>query len=92
MTLAILATTLVYSFILCCVVSAALQIMAWSRHAREGAPRSIRAVWRPEAYFDPIGLRQMRVARTLLLIGGFAYVMYGALVVAMNVLSGQAGG
>ena len=87
MTLAILGTTLVYSFIICCVVSAALQVIAWSRHAREGASRSLRALWRPEGYFDPIGLRQMRIARTLLLVGGFMYVFYGGLVVAMTVLS-----
>src|SRR5690554_5057195 len=86
MTVALLGSTLVYSFVLCCVVSAALQVLAWSRHAREGAPRSLRALWRPEGFFDPIGLRQMRIARTLLLVGGFMYVMYGGLVVAVNVL------
>lgn len=82
----ILANALVYSFIICCVVSAALQVIAWSRHAREGAPRSIRALWNPEGYFDHIGLQQMRIARRLLLVGGFAYVAYGALIVAMTVL------
>ncbi|HUE96605.1 MAG TPA: hypothetical protein VMN39_08090 [Longimicrobiaceae bacterium] len=87
MTLALLSTALVYAFILCCVVSAALQVIAWSRHALEGAPRSLKALWRPEGYFDPIGLRQMRVARTLLLVGGVAYVTYGGVIVAMTLLA-----
>lgn len=82
----ILANALVYSFIICCVVSAALQIIAWSRHAREDARVSMRALWKPEGYFDEIGLQQMKVARRLLLVGGFAYVAYGALIVAMTIL------
>lgn len=85
MILPAVASTLVYCFIICCVVSAGLQILAWSRHAREGVSVSVRALWNPEGYFDEIGLRQMRVARRLLTLGGVAYLGYGALIVASNV-------
>jgi hypothetical protein len=88
MILAILATALVYAFIICCVVSAALQIVAWSRHSREGVRASFRGVWRPEGLFDEIGLRQMRIARTLLIVGGFAYVVYGGVMVITSIAGG----
>lgn len=83
---AVIATATLFAFVICCVVSAALQIIAWSRHAREGAPVSLRALWRPEGHFDEIGLRQIHLARRLLLIGGVAYLTYGALNVAASVL------
>lgn len=76
---------LVFSFVTCCVLSAALQVLAWSRHAREGVPVSLRALWRPEGYFDEIGLRQIRLARLLLSVGGVAYLSYGLLTVIANV-------
>jgi hypothetical protein len=79
MTVALIGNALVFSFIICCVVSAALQILAWSRHAREGVPVSLRALWRPEGYFDEIGLHQIRLARRLLTVGGCAYLAYGVL-------------
>jgi hypothetical protein len=82
----ILATALVLSFFLCCVVSGILQVLAWSRHARQGAPVSLRALWRPEGYFDPVGLRQILLARRLLTVGAVAYLSYGVLVVVGNVL------
>ncbi|MEX2583806.1 MAG: hypothetical protein WD766_11060 [Gemmatimonadota bacterium] len=85
MTVALLATALVYSFITCCVVSAALQVLAWSRHAKEGAPITVRALWQPEGYFDEIGLQQIRLARRLLTVGGLAYLAYGALMLTTNV-------
>jgi hypothetical protein len=85
MSLALLANTLVFSFIVCCVVSAALQILAWSRHSKRGAPVTVRALWKPEGYFDEVGLHQIRLARRLLMVGGFAYLAYGALIVVMNV-------
>lgn len=88
MTLAILSTALVFSFVICCVVSAALQIIAWSRHAKEGAPVTVRALWKPEGYFDEIGLHQIRLARRLLMVGGVAYLTYGMLIIASNVWSG----
>ncbi|MEX0912043.1 MAG: hypothetical protein WD737_11575 [Gemmatimonadota bacterium] len=83
--LPILANALVLSFITCCLVSAVLQILAWSRHAREGAPVTIRALWRPEGHFDEIGLRQIHLARRLLTLGGLAYLGYGALILFASV-------
>jgi hypothetical protein len=83
---AFLATMLLFTFIICCVVSAALQILAWSRHARAGVPVSLKALWKPEGYFDEIGLRQIHIARRLLLLGGVAYLSFGALNVAAAVL------
>jgi len=83
---ALLASTLVSSFVICCVVSAVLQILAWSRHAREGVPVSLRALWKPEGHFDEIGLRQIVLARRLLTLGGWAYLTYGLLILASNVL------
>ena len=84
--LALLANGLVFCFVICCVVSAALQIMAWSRHARQGVPVSLKALWRPEGYFDEIGLRQILLARRLLTVGGWAYLTYGLLLLASNVM------
>lgn len=81
----ILATALLFSFIICCVASAVLQVMAWSRHAREGVNVSVRALWRPEGYFDEIGLRQMRLARRLLALGGWAYLTYGLFLVGSSI-------
>jgi hypothetical protein len=75
--LSFLTTWLLLTFVVCCVVSAALQILAWSRHAKEGAPVSIRALWRPEGHFDAVGLRQILIARRLLLVGGVAYLTLG---------------
>lgn len=82
----LLVTTFVLSFILCCVVSGMLQILAWTRHSRPDVPFSIRALWRPEEHFDPVGRRQIALARRLLAIGGVAYLSYGVLVVVANVL------
>jgi hypothetical protein len=88
MILSLLATTLVFSFVICCLVSALLQVVAWTRHARDGVPVSLRALWRPEGYFDEIGLHQIRLARRLLTIGGVAYLSYGFLVVVTTILGG----
>jgi hypothetical protein len=85
MRLALLSNALVYSFIICCLVSAALQILAWSRHAKEGVPVTVRALWQPEGYFDEIGLHQIRLARRLLTVGGIAYLGYGAILLVSNV-------
>lgn len=74
-----LAAMLLYGFVICCVVSAALQVVAWSRHGREGAPVSIRALWKPERYFDEIGQRQIRTARLLLNTGIVLYLGFGLL-------------
>ena len=82
----LVVTAFVLSFVSCCVVSGILQLLAWTRHAREGATVSLRALRHPEEYFDPIGLRQMALARRLLLVGGVAYLSYGVLMVAATVL------
>lgn len=84
----LLAGALVFAFIICCLVSAVLQVVAWSRHAREGVPVNLRALWRPEGYFDEVGLRQIRLARRLLMAGGFAYLTYGALLVLSRAATG----
>jgi len=89
MTLAVLANALVLSFVICCIVSAGLQVIAWSRHAREGAPVSMRALWQPEGHFDEIGLRQIRLARRLLTVGGIAYLAYGLLMIVARVTGGN---
>jgi hypothetical protein len=82
----IIAAALVFSFVFCCIVSGILQVIAWSRHSVEGAPVSLRALWRPEGYFDHIGLRQIALARRLLTIGAVAYLSYGVLLIASSVL------
>ena len=81
-----LVTAFVLSFVVCCVVSGILQLLAWTRHARAGAGVSMRALWKPEEYFDPVGLRQITLARRLLTIGGVAYLSYGVLMVVATVL------
>lgn len=73
---------LLFFFILCCVISGMLQVLAWSRHAREGAGASFRAMLEPSAYFDEIGVRQIHLARRLLLVGAAAYVGYMAVIMA----------
>jgi hypothetical protein len=82
----IISTAMLYAFVMCCVLSALLQIIAWSRHAREGVPVSLRALWKPEGHFDEIGIRQIQLARRLLLVGGVAYVSFGAMTVAASLM------
>lgn len=77
--LEILGSTLLLTFLACAVASGALQLLAWTRHAREGAPVRLGALWRPHGYFDEVGLRQMLLARTLMLVGIVAYLSYGVL-------------
>ncbi len=79
MSLGLLANALAFSFVICCVASAALQILAWSRHAQEGERVTLRAFWRPEGHFDEIGLHQIQLARRLLTVGALAYLGYGFL-------------
>jgi hypothetical protein len=69
------AAALLLSFFACCVASALLQLVAW-RHVRPGEGPTVRGVWRPEAYFDPVGVRQMKLARWLLIVGGIAFVSH----------------
>ncbi len=89
MLLPLLSSALFFAFVVCCVASAALQVIAWSRHSREGASVSVRALWKPEGYFDEIGLRQMHLARRLLTVGGLSYVLLGAVLVVAQVLGGN---
>lgn len=77
----ILSTALLLSFVICCAASGFLQIRAWGKHARPDVPVSLRALRQPEQFFDPIGFRQMILAKRLLTIGGVAYVTYGLLIV-----------
>jgi hypothetical protein len=81
----LLAAALVYCFILCCALSGILQVLAWSRHAQEGAPVTLRALREPDGYFDSIGVRQVLLSRRLLLVGGVAYLTYGVLIVLATV-------
>ena len=84
--LAVLANALVFSFVTCCLVSALLQVLAWTRHTREGAPVTLRALWNPEPYFDAVGLRQILLARRLLTVGAVAYLTYGFLILVSTFL------
>jgi hypothetical protein len=77
---------LVLAFVMCCIASAMLQVVAWTRHAREGARVSLRALRHPEEHFDEIGVRQITLARTLLTIGGVAYLSFGVLLLATRAL------
>jgi hypothetical protein len=79
--LATFGTLLFFSFIACCVASALLQLVAWTRHKREGVPVKPGALWKPEGSFDPIGLYQMRIARRALIVGAVSYLSYAVLIV-----------
>jgi hypothetical protein len=72
----LLAAALLLSFFACCVASAVLQFVAWNRHVRPGEGPTVRGVWKPEAFFDATGARQMRLARWLLIVGGVAFVSH----------------
>lgn len=85
--IAVLGTALMLAFAICAVVSAALQILAWTRHAREDVPVSIRALWKPEGFFDPVGLRQIQLARRLLAVGIAAYLSFGFLILVTSILA-----
>jgi hypothetical protein len=77
--LQLLGSGLLLTFLACAVASGALQLLAWTRHAREGVPVSVKALWRPHGRFDEIGLRQMLLARTLMVVGIISYLSYGVL-------------
>ena len=79
--LATFGTLLFFSFVACCVASALLQVLAWTRHKREGAPVNPGALWKPEGSFDAIGVYQMRLAKRALIIGGVMYLSYGLLMI-----------
>lgn len=75
----LLGSALLLTFLACAAASGALQLLAWTRHAREDVPVRLGAVWRPHGYFDEVGLRQMLLARTLMVVGIVAYLSYGIL-------------
>ena len=79
--LATFGTLLFFSFIACCVASAALQVLAWTRHKLEGVPINPGALWKPDGFFDSVGLYQMKIAKRALLIGGVMYLSYGLLMI-----------
>ena len=78
------STLLLFSFVFCCAASGFLQVRAWGRHTLPGVTVSLRALREPERFFDPIGLRQMLLARRMLTLGGVAYVTYGILIIVGN--------
>ena len=84
--LQLFASGLMLAFVACCVASAALQIVAWTRHAREGAHVNLGALWKPDGQFDRTGLHQMRIARWALVIGMVLYLSYGVLMVLSGIL------
>jgi hypothetical protein len=71
----IVLASLLLAFYGCFVASAVLQFLAW-RHVRPGEGPTVRGVWKPDSYFDEVGLRQMRLARWLLIVGGVLFLSY----------------
>ena len=84
--LQLFASGLFLTFIACCMASAALQVIAWTRHAREGAHVHLGALWKPDGLFDDTGVHQMRIARWALIIGGVMYLSYGVLMVVAGAI------
>jgi hypothetical protein len=78
------ARLLPFSFVALCVASALLQVVAWTRHKKEGVPINPGAVWKPEGSFDDVGLFQMRLARRALIIGGVLYLSWGVMMLVAN--------
>ena len=78
------ARLLPFSFVACCVASALLQLVAWTRHKKEGVPINPGAVWKPEGSFDDIGLFQMRLAKRVLIIGIVLWLSYGVLMIVTS--------
>ena len=71
----IILSSMLLAFYGCFVASAVLQFLAW-RHVRADKGPTVRGVWKPDNYFDEVGLRQMRLARWLLIAGGVLFVSY----------------
>jgi hypothetical protein len=87
--LATFGVLLMVSFIGCCVASAGLQLVAWTRHKRPEVPIHPGAVWKPEGFFDEVGLFQMKLARRALLIGGVMFASHLILTLAGTALAGR---
>lgn len=71
----VIAATLLLSFFGCCVASAVLQVVAW-RHVRPGIGPSVKGIYKPDDMLDEIGIRQMKLARWLLIVGAVAFVSH----------------
>lgn len=84
--LAAFGAGLMFTFLACCLASAALQIVAWTRHARPGVGPTLRGFREPEKFFDATGAYQVRLARRLLLVGGVAYLSLGVLMLLGKVV------
>lgn len=82
----LLSTGMLVTFVACCAASGMLQIVAWSRHVKEGVQASPRALLDPEPYFDAIGLRQILLSKRLLTLGGVSYLGFGALMLFSQAL------
>jgi hypothetical protein len=80
------ARLLPFSFVACCVASALLQVIAWTRHKKEGVAINPAAVWKPEGYFDSVGLFQMRLAKRALVIGAVLYLSWGVMMIVVGAL------
>jgi hypothetical protein len=78
------ARLLPFSFVALCVASALLQVVAWTRHKKEGVPINPGAVWKPEGSFDDVGLFQMRLAKRALIIGGVLYLSWGVMMLVAS--------
>jgi hypothetical protein len=78
------ARLLPFSFVACCVASALLQVIAWTRHKKEGVAINPAAVWKPEGYFDAVGLFQMRLAKRALVIGAVLYLSWGVMMIVVG--------
>ena len=55
---------------------------------RPGQGPTVVGVWKPEHYFDEVGLRQMKLARWLLITGGVMFVSYVILGRVMGAVAG----
>ena len=82
----VILSAMLLAFYGCFVASAVLQFLAW-RHVRSDRGPTVVGVWKPDDYFDEVGLRQMKLARWLLITGGvmfLSYVILGRVVGAMS--------
>lgn len=84
--LGLLATCFLLVFAASCAASGLLQAAAYARHGREGATLSPRAFLDPGSYLDDIGVRQIRLSRTLLKLGIGSYVGFLGLTFFANAL------
>ncbi|MBB4634932.1 hypothetical protein [Longimicrobium terrae] len=72
----VLASTLLLSFFGCCVASAFLQLAAWRHPADPAQGPTVAGVWKPEGRLNEIGIRQMKLARLMLILGGVSFVSF----------------